>query len=259
MKIVINPAYSHLSEFIERIPEGRYSRDMVFRNNRNTIEKITVENTPLVIKKYKRPTLFNCAVYTFLRKTKAQRSFEYAFRLKDNGVSTAEPVAYIEIKEKGVFHTGYFISEYLDDELLNTIENYDIQTKDKLIEDFSHFTVSLHEKGILHMDYNSSNILFRREGDDFRFSLIDINRIHFGYLTRRKCLKGLKTMGFELPTLVRIAERYAELRGWNPDIFTGALLIKRGMNLPGRIKKKLKSFLGLFKENEVIEEICGVR
>ena len=74
MKIVINPKYSYLADFINSLPDKNPFPEEVFQNDRNYVYKITVEDTPLVVKKYKRPTLANCFIYTWFRMGKAERS-----------------------------------------------------------------------------------------------------------------------------------------------------------------------------------------
>ena len=81
---------SHLEE---------YEREEVYCNRRNTVERVRLGDKDFVIKKYKRPALINCLIYTWFRKSKAQRAFEYAELFSATGNNRhAPPVAYIEIK-----------------------------------------------------------------------------------------------------------------------------------------------------------------
>ena len=41
-----------------------------------------------LIKKYKRPALINCLIYTWFRKSKAQRAFEYAELFLQRGIES---------------------------------------------------------------------------------------------------------------------------------------------------------------------------
>ena len=211
MRVVVNPKYAYLTEFIQSIPKQEYECDLVFRDYRNVLQKVTVDGTAMVIKRYKRPTIANCFIYSYFRTNKAKRSYEYAFRLEEMGFATAEPIAYIEIKKNGFFHTGYFISSFLSHPLLDTINEYDAETKTEIIKDFAAYTADLNEKGIVHYDYNLSNIFFYKEDgkSNYQFALIDINRMRFKHFSKRKCIKGLKTIQFELPYLAYMAECYA--------------------------------------------------
>ena len=110
MKVHIHPHYAAYESYIRAIPSEEYEREEVYCNRRNTVERVRFGDKDFVIKKYKRPALINCLIYTWFRKSKAQRAFEYAELFLQRGIETAPPVAYIEIKKNGFFHTGYFIS-----------------------------------------------------------------------------------------------------------------------------------------------------
>lgn len=246
MKVVVNPAYSHLSDFIHKIPGELFSDDSVIRDTRNTLRKVTVDGYTMVIKQYKKPISLNRFVYSFIRKTKARRSYEYALRLQEMGIGTADPIAYIEQKKGGLFHTGYFISLFLSYPLMDSYhkENKDVVTR--LLDDFVDFTVSIHERGVVHCDYNLSNILYHKIDDSYQFSLIDINRMKFNEYSKRKCEKVLMVMGFDLPSFTTVGENYANKRGWNAELFCGTLMLMRGRdNIRRRRKRKIKKFLGL--------------
>jgi tRNA A-37 threonylcarbamoyl transferase component Bud32 len=246
MKVVINPKYSHLSEYIHNLPIQCYTKDTIIRDNRNILRKDTVDGVAMVIKQYKKPSMFNRIMYTFFRKSKARRSYEYAFRLKELGVGTAKPIAYIEEKKHGLFHTGYFVSKYVPCPLMSDLGKYEPATQKEVMESFIRFTVDLHQKGVLHYDYNLSNIMFYKEQDGYQFKLLDINRMRFNTYSKRKCMRALRTMTLQLPYFVAVLEQYGDLRGWNSELFCGALLMKRGYkNIRVRFKHKLKAIIGL--------------
>ena len=161
-KLHIHPNYAHLKEDIIKVINGDYVADKVFCHSRNIVEKTTMQGKEYVVKIYKRPNLLNRFAYTYLRKSKARRAFEYAGRLLANGVATPAPVAYAEVKHGTLFSTGYFFAEYMPHALMS--EAYSGKVPDaekaKLSKDFIDFTFSLHAKGILPLDFNSSNIFF---------------------------------------------------------------------------------------------------
>ena len=106
MKVHIHPHYAAYESYIRAIPSEEYEREEVYCNRRNTVERVRLGDKDFVIKKYKRPALINCLIYTWFRKSKAQRAFEYAELFLQRGIETAPPVAYIDIKKNGFFHTG---------------------------------------------------------------------------------------------------------------------------------------------------------
>ncbi len=240
MKIRLDPAYAHLETLIRSIPEGGYSCAETFRRERNTVEKIVAEDgTVLVVKRYKRPTRINQVVYSGLRWSKPRRSYKFAGRLREMGVDTADRVAYIEVRKYGFYHTGYYISRFVDDPMLSSIQDWPGAEREKVLAEFARFTVMLHTKGIRHNDYNPGNIFFRREGDAYRFSIIDINRIQFGRLSRKACAKEFRRMGLSSAETAYVAECYANLRGWKADLFCGGVLLGRGLDPHWTIKRIL--------------------
>ena len=156
MKIRIHPHYAAYESFIRAIPSGEYEREEIYCNRRNTVERVRFGDKEFVIKKYKRPALINCLIYTWFRKSKARRAFEYAELFLQRGIETASPVAYIEIKKNGFFHTGYFISEYIPYPLIGDIgeTGMDEEEKQLLTQDLVSFTLQLHLHKIVPLDYN---------------------------------------------------------------------------------------------------------
>ncbi|MDR2039488.1 MAG: lipopolysaccharide kinase InaA family protein [Bacteroidales bacterium] len=240
MKLFVSSGYAHLEEFINKIPLSDYHRDKVICKTRNTVEKVTApDGTQLVVKRYKRPTIANQFVYTFLRWSKPKRSYKFACRLAEQGIETAEPIAYIEIFKYGIFHTGYYITRFVTDQLMSDIDNFSLSEREVILHEFAQYTAYIHSKGIKHGDYNMGNVFFRREGDHYHFSLIDINRMQFRRrLSRRTCGKEIKSLSTRRD-IVTVAERYALIRNWNVDLFCGTIFMDRAINLTRRFKKIL--------------------
>ena len=112
MKLYINPQYEHLRDDILSAIGGNYVASKVFCHKRNIVEKFSMSGKEYVIKIYKRPNLCNRIAYTYFRKSKAERAYRHALQLQELGIGTPTPVAYAIKKKKGLFSTGYFISEY---------------------------------------------------------------------------------------------------------------------------------------------------
>lgn len=244
MKLVVNPKYEHLTEFLKRIPEGNVEADVVYKQNRNLVTRVACDGVDLVIKQFKVPGRLNRIIYTWLRENKARRSFEYAARLLSVGIDTAEPIAYIEIKKAGLFHTGYYVSSFLDHDLLFKIDRipFDLAANQDIIRDFARFTADMHAKRIFHKDYNSGNIFYYKEGDRYRFAIIDINRMRFRRPNKNNVLDGFDRLTLSRIPTVEIAAAYATLRGWNPETLSGAVLMRKGVNMRKKVKKVLKRF-----------------
>ena len=241
MKICLHPAYGFLESELRRIMKEGYSPDKVFCNNRNVVEKVTLAGKPYVIKKFKRPTLANCFIYTFFRKSKAQRAYEYAMLLLEKGIKTPFPVAYIEVKKNGFFHTGYLVTEYVDYPLLShlNVEEYTQEELKKLSSSFIYFTISLQEKRILPLDYNPGNIFYfyNKKNDCFDFALTDINRMRFGRVPwTRDTMRSFEQFGLSTEHLYDFMLKYSAERGVDLDFCMYQFL-------SFRLRKKIKRFL----------------
>ena len=243
-KIVLDPAYSHLAKQIRKIPSGDFRILHTYCDQRNTVCKIELDGEVFALKQYKRPTRFNQFAYTFFRKSKARRAYEYALRMQKLGFETAAPVAYLEISSRGLFHTGYFLSEFIPYPLLSSLREEDEEYK-KILRDFAAFGVEMHEKGVFNLDMNPGNVFYYKSGENYRFALIDINRIRFRrHLTRNDCVEVFKHLdNLPPPALSIVLAHYAHLRRWNPQLLCGAVMLRQGVNLPRRIKMRFRSIL----------------
>lgn len=65
---------------------------------------------------------------------------------------------------------------------------------------FAEFTARLHEAGILHLDYSPGNILYDKIGEEYHFSLVDINRMHLAKWILRKVVRILPVYGGRHPS-----------------------------------------------------------
>lgn len=249
MKVVINPKFSQLTDIINGLPEMKFTGDSIIREKRNFIYKIEAGGETFVIKKFKKPTVINRFVYTFFRKSKAERAYEFAFRLKELAIDTPEPVAYIEIGKHGIFHTGFFVSRFsphpsLEDArdiAYDNVTNMPSEQYTDIMKDFLSFTLSLHEKGVMHYDYNISNVLYFKTEEGYRFSLIDINQMKFGKMSPRQRRRCIRALGFPLPVLTWFTEQYALRLGEDALNYNISVLMQRKWKVIRRsVKKNLR-------------------
>jgi hypothetical protein len=248
MKIVIHPNYASLGNEIAEIIRGNYTPDKTFCNKRNTVELVTIGQQPMVVKRYKKTNLLTGVIYTFFRKSKACRAYEHGLRLLNEGISTPQPVAYAEKKKYGILTYGYFISEYVD---LPTLEatfydsNADRDQHQRLAQALSEFTLMLHLKGIVPLDYNTSNLLFKKENGQYQFTLIDINRMHFGSIPNlNDSMRAFFQLGTYPPDYTPLLSYYAEQRGF--DFEESLFNVIRHRQNRTRLQK-LKRFFKKFK------------
>lgn len=253
MKICVHPKYTEFQQTIARIPQEDYAIEEVYCNKRNTVTRVNVEGRIFVIKKYKVPTFLNRIVYTWIRKSKARRSFEYADRLLTLGIETAPPVAYIEEKKDGLFNVGYFVSEYLPYPVLPDGQNLSEEERSILKRQFLEFTVQLHEKKIIHKDYNPNNVFYYKVGDCYRFALVDINRMDFGKDSLRlwmQAVNQLYSAKTKIVDAVEFVQQYAEMR--NLDTIKCLIVLfknRKARQRRDKMKRAFKKLFGIQRKN----------
>ncbi len=59
--------------------------------------------------------------------------------------------------------------------MMREFEEGGIAGREDILEAFAAFTVGLHKKGVLHLDYSAGNILFDKQEEGIVFSIIDLN------------------------------------------------------------------------------------
>lgn len=220
MRIKIHPLYTHMASAIEGIVHDKYKYDKVYCNKRNFVAKLTIDGKEFVVKRFKKPHLLNRFIYTFIRKTKARRAYENALMLLERDIKTPLPVAYMEIKQKGLFHTGYLLTEYmshptLEKLMLKDIESYSPELE-QLEEDLMRFTIDVNSKRVLPKDYNGGNIfyIYNKESGHYDFALTDVNRVLFNVKPSKKTIIGLfEQMGVQLKNLYRFMSKLASIQG----------------------------------------------
>ena len=221
MKIVVDEKYQHLTDEIGRLPQRMDGGEgEVVYDSRNRVVRFAVDGMSLMVKRFKRVNAVQQVVYTFFRKTKAERAFLFATEFLKRGIDTPQPVAYMEKRHHGLFTTGYFVSlETSGTEtslLLREVQDY---PRD-LAEAVARQVVLMHSKGILHGDLNLSNFLVTSSPSAlYHFTMIDTNRSHFcdGYPSDDECLKNMVRLTHRRDLYEDLVRRYALLRGWDAD------------------------------------------
>ena len=215
MNVTVNPAYQSLEGFIKTLPDVFESSGVMIHNKRNVVKMYEVGGMRLIVKRYKVPLSFQRVDYTFFRPSKAKRAYLFALRLKELGITTPDPIAYIECKRLGIFRQGYFVSTYCSyPDIKSNIDLLD--TDSALFDGLINFFVFMHDKGFMHGDTNLSNFLFNRKEDGYEYVVIDINRSHFiNNPTKEDCLKNLMRITRDRLLSSRIVTAYAKRRGWD--------------------------------------------
>lgn len=270
MKVVIHPAYKHLTSFIYDLPRFFESEGTLLYKGRNVVKQYQVDGINLVVKKYKHPNIIQRIAYTYFKRSKTARAYDYAALLREKGIDTPHEVAYIETFKKGLFTTGYFISLYYSyppTSVQLDVEEFNLKFSNPLLgnvattypadetkgfnyplaDRLAAYFVELHTKGILHGDLNLSNILYyTEENGSYHFCVIDTNRSIFKQPTPDECLENLKRTTHRRDVLIYLVSRYAELRQWSPKECTDKIV--RQLDLfekRNRLKHKFQDWLRL--------------
>jgi hypothetical protein len=193
VNIVISEDSKFLKTDIDQIlhrfkNEGKLIGD----GNRNVIKVLEVEGKQFNIKAFKIPNIVNQIVYRFFRKSKAQRSFEYATKLEALGIKSPQPIAYIEHKTILTFKKSYYISKQVNYDLTfhDLLLNKNLPGYENIMRAFTRFTFLLHEKGIHFLDHSPGNTLITVTDDNCEFALVDLNRMAFRTLSFDERMKN---------------------------------------------------------------------
>lgn len=220
MKVIINPKYNFLRTYIEQLPSKFINhKGEIIYEARNILKKTEEQGVTMVVKSFKKPHIINRFAYTFIRKSKARRSYEYSMNILKHGSHTPEPIAYIEEYSGGLISHSFYICCYEAGDTVRNLMAGKVSGNEKELNAFVDFTKSLHDNGILHLDYSPGNILMRQNTQgNYEFSLVDVNRMHLinGINCKEVCW-NLRRLCLSKEVLDYIVTRYATLMGWNKD------------------------------------------
>jgi len=217
------------------------------KDARNKLKLFTLKDGLVVnIKSFKVPNLLNQVIYNFFRKSKAQRSFEYAVKLLDINIGTPNPIAYYEFKTQFLFKRSFYVSEQLDYDLTfrELTKDFNYPDHDKILRSFTRFTYRLHENNIHFLDHSPGNTLIKKSGEAYDFYLVDLNRMNFESLDFETRIKNFSRLTIHKPIVEVMSDEYSKCSGedynkivdlmWREtEAFRGKFYRKK------RIKKKL--------------------
>ncbi len=224
IRIKTNPKYTHLEPYLRQlILSGQFNNGgEVLYDKRNTVKLFTENGMQFVVKRFGRPSFFNLLVYSaHIRKSKAERAFRHATRLRQLEIDTPEEIAFIEIRKRGILEVCYFVSAYSDYCPLSPItENFTQESgKRPILDMLSGFLYTMHSVGVHHKDLHIGNILYKENGSGgYDFQIIDTNRMKFGvFLTQRQRLINLQRLSCPASAYLYILEQYARIAHIDPE------------------------------------------
>jgi tRNA A-37 threonylcarbamoyl transferase component Bud32 len=204
---------------------------------RNEIKVIDGE----AYKLFKVPHLLNRVVYTFLRKSKAERSFINGVELRKLGVETPEPKSFHIEKRGGLLYRSIYISSYIEGSFeIRDVFNLKVSNREELLREFGQFIYKLHSRGVLHTDFSPGNTIIERVNNNYRFYLVDINRLKFKKLNFRGRAENFSKLSTSDLDLRVIAEEYCKLSKDNREQFLEAVF--RGRRAEERFLRRKRFF-----------------
>lgn len=242
-KYKINITHQIFKNFLIKIKSHFLSSSLTIHKARNELKIISYNNIDTVIKSFKKPHILNRIVYTFLRDSKAKKSYDYSLKI---GAFTPEPIGYIEFYENFLLKESFFISEEFkyDFTIREPLLDENFQDRDLLFRAFARFTLNLHNNNIFHNDYSPGNILIKKENASFTFKIVDVNRMKFFNLDEDKRALNFSKLWASEAVLTIIAHEYAIHHKCSSN-FISLVLHYSNKN------KKIKNFKKRLKGKEV--------
>ena len=214
MLLVVNPEYESERVFFETLPLTFAQSGEVIYDARNQIRLID----GWVVKRFHCPRGLNAFIYGFLRKSKAQRSYENGLYCLRHGVATPEPAAYMEESRFGLLGYSYLVTRPAACTRLHREFTLAYTPDlDDTIRPLARFTAHMHEEGILHLDFSPGNILWDRADGEYRFEIVDINRMRFGKVSMKEGCRSMRRICARSRFFDIFADEYAAVRGFNGE------------------------------------------
>ncbi|RNC84894.1 MAG: Kdo domain containing protein [Winogradskyella sp.] len=215
--------------------------------DRNVIKTKQIEGVVVNVKSFRVPNVVNKIAYRFFRKSKAQRSFEYAQYLEQHDIGTPKPFGYFENKDIATFKESFYASEHLEVDLTYRDLTFDFNYPnwEAILRAFTRFTYSLHQKDIHFLDHSPGNTLIELNDGDYKFYLVDLNRMKFGPMDFSTRMKNLSKLTIHESMVKIMSNEYAKVSGEDEDKVFSTMWketqdFQERFHKKRRLKKKLK-------------------
>lgn len=234
VRLILNPKYKHLQEYIEHIDEHFEHEGHEIHRDRNVVRTLQVEGLTLCVKRYSKASLTTRFVQKLrVSSSRARKAYIRPLLLKERGFDSPEPVAFVRYSTGLASSVSYFIclkSKYSHSML--EVMSLSADERRELTKAFAQYAAHLHKNGFLHRDFSPDNILYGRIEDSFgsrfRFSLIDTNSMRCGRSVNvRKGCSNFARLDGDDAFFRHLAEEYASARQADPALCTQYILEAR--------------------------------
>lgn len=248
MKLVISENFeSSRKEILDLLNHFDGKGEQFGPGVRNTIKLFELHGMRVNIKAFRIPNPINKVAYRFLRKSKAERSFNYALKLLEKGIGTPRPVAYAEETSPVSFNRSFYVSEHLPYDLTyrELVNDTAFPQHEEILRAFTRFTYELHEKQVQFLDHSPGNTLIQLNNGDFKFFLVDLNRMNFKPLTFEERMQNFSRLTPKREMVRTMASEYARLTG-KPEaevfekMWSYTVEFQKAFRRKKKLKKKLK-------------------
>lgn len=250
-KYILNPNYNNFKDDLINIKDIFINSELSIHKARNELKIIEIQGIRCVIKAFKIPHIINRIAYTFFRDGKAKKSYSNGIKLLNLDITTPEPIGIIEFFKNGLLEESYFISLYEPyDFTIREVFRHEVEDCKNILIQFSEFTYNIHQKQVWHEDYTSGNILITKQKDNYKFSLVDINRMQFKEITNFNGLLNFIKFWAKETDLEIISNKYAEFSNLDKDkAFKFLLENTRKLQKKANLKKAFKKDKFFFFKN----------
>jgi len=219
MNLIIQQEYNHLADWIKEIPTFFSTQGETIYKGRNELKVFDTDFGKVVVKAFQIPHIINRFAYSFLRVSKAGRSYVNSLEILKRGFQTPHPIAYMELFKTGLLSESYYVCDYSDYLSMKKFDFFTELTKEdvEIIKAFGQFTALLHEKKIYHTDYSNGNILYKKKNENILFNMVDVNRIRFTEVTEAMAYKSFHRMALSIEMLEMVAREYALQRHFDVE------------------------------------------
>lgn len=245
---VIHPNFTDKASSVDAMIHNFESSGTPFGNqDRNSLKLFELDGLTVNVKSFRVPNLVNQIAYRFFRKSKAQRSYEYANTLMDLGIGTPQPIAYYEYKTAFSFKKSYYISAQQDCDLTyrELTKNANYPDHENILRAFTRFTYNLHENKVNFLDHSPGNTLIKKVGEEYEFYLVDLNRMNFETLSFEERIKNFAKLSTSKDMIAVMSDEYAKYIGEDPKKVEALMwqftqTFQNKYQNRRRLKKKLK-------------------
>ena len=217
-KIRVSKEYRDVEYWVKSLSvRWKNGEGRIIHTRRNELRDMQLGGVDVVVKSFAIPNFINRIAYGFLRKSKAQRSFEYALKLNELGISSPFPIGYYTERCGLFFSRSYYISKksHCRYTFYDVIENKNLENRELYLRLVGKMTARLHQEGIYPLDYSGGNILLDVVDGKPQFELVDLNRMSFGNIDLDRGCRGFERLNVEPEALTIMAKEYAKERGFD--------------------------------------------